>query len=494
LLRRAAFAMTHEAWEIGESATGPARPAPVALECSSTQRRIWFTEQLRPGTSAYNVKLALRIDGGLDVEVLRRCLNEIVDRHSVLRASFRAVDGRPRPVVDGKLTPSMPATDLSGRQDGYAQAIRLAAREAAEPFDLERGPLFRARIIRVATDRHVLCWTAHHLVFDDWSYWLMVRELTELYPALRAGQRSPLPPLPLQYWDYASWQRRRLLDPASAPELAYWRGALAGAPPRSTFPPDVPRTAAPAFRGARRSYALSAQLTSAIDKFAQRERITAFMVLLTALQALLHRCSGQDDVVIGVATAGRDRVEFEELVGPFVNTLPIRVTSADNMPFLELLRRVRTATIEAYQHQETPFDRLVEELRPPRRASMHPLYQVMLAVQDAPFAVSELSGLVMESVPLDSDYPDQQLCTAVLDLTLCLKRDGSQFAGELEYNAALFQPGTAERLLRRFTGLLEQAVAHPELPLIQLLPVRTEAIDLALRALAARSRPRPAAE
>jgi hypothetical protein len=501
--------------------SGSSRPVPVTagrLECSSTQRRIWFMEQLHPGTSAYNLQLTLRIDGSLNVEVLRRCLDEIVRRHSVLRACFPIVDGWPCAVVAEQLTLPMPATCLIGRPDADAQAIELAAREALEPFDLEHGPLIRARIIQVTADRHLLCWTTHHIVADDRSHWLMMRELALLYPAISAGQPSPLPSLPLQYWDYVSWQRSQLQDPATKRELAYWRQTLADAPLTSTLPPDVPRSAAPVFRGSRRSYALPAGLTSAVDEFARRERVTPFMVLLAGVQALLHRCSGQDDIVIGVPTAGRDRAEFEELVGPFVNTLPIRGTLAESMPFRELLHRVRTVAIEAYQHQEVPFDRLVEELRPPRRASVHPLFQVMLvAVQDAPFGVSELPGLTVTTVPLDVAPADRQLCTVLLDLTLCLRREGSQFAGYLEYNSALLHSATAERLLQSFTGLLERAVADPDLPLARLISVPPklvhrraatadqpsgrerqrsardregppEAIDLALRALAARSR------
>jgi hypothetical protein len=468
-------------------------------------------EQLHPGTSAYNLQLTLRIDGPLNVKVLRRCLDQIIGRHSVLRTCFRVVHGQPRAVVAGQLTLPMRATCLTGRPDVDRQAIELAAQEALEPFDLEHGPLVRARIIQVAADRHLLCWTTHHIVADDRSHWLMMRELAQLYPAMSAGEPSPLPPLPLQYWDYVSWQRRQLQDATTDRELAYWRRTLADAPLTSTFPWDAARSAVPVFRGSRRAYALPARLTSAIDQFARRERVTPFMVLLAGLQALLHCCGGQDDIVIGVPTAGRGRAEFEDLVGPFVNTLPIRVTLAENMPFTELLRRVRAVAIEAYQHQEIPFDRLVEALHPPRRASVHPLFQVMLVVvQDAPLAVSELPGLTVTTVPLDVAPADRQLCTVLLDLTFCLRYEGSQFAGYLEYNSALLHSATAERLLQCFTGLLERAVADPSLPLTRLISVPPElvhpprpaaadqpgdraprdgeAIDLALRALAARSR------
>lgn len=473
------------------------------LECSSVQRRIWFMEQLHPGTSAYNLQLTLCIDGALDVPALRRCLAEIVHRHAVLRARFRAVDGVPHPVA-GELTLSLPLTDLSGQPDADAQAMRLAGRQAAEPFDLERGPLIRAGIVRMASDRHLLCWTAHHMVFDDWSYWLMMRELAALYPALRAGQPSPLPPLPVQYWDYASWQRRRLEADTAERDLTYWRRVLADPPPTSTLPPDAPRPVRPVFRGSRRSCALPPSLAPAIDAFARVERVTPFMVLLAGLQAVLHHSSGQDDIVIGVSATGRDRVEFEDLIGPFVNTLPVRVTLAPAMTFRELLHRVRIASIEAFQHQEMPFDRLVEELCPPRQPSVHPLYQVMLSVQDAPFTAGELPGLSLTMVPPDLPGVDRDLCTALLDLTLCLSHGPGQLTGDLEYNAALYHPGTAGRLLDRFTVLLEQAITDPGLSLAELIPVGggpprsqsadgpPEAIDLALRALAARSGRRPA--
>jgi hypothetical protein len=452
-------------------------------------------EQLHPGTSAYNLQLTLRIDGPVDVGILRRGLNEIVRRHSVLRACFRAVDGRPRAFVAGQLTVPVSSASLTGQPDADAQAIELAAQEANEPFDLEHGPLIRARIIQVAADRHLLCWTVHHIVADDWSFGLMMRELARLYAAMSAGQPSPLPPLPLQYWDYVSWQRGRLQDATTGPGLAYWRRVLTGAPLISTFPPDVPRPDTPVFRGSRRPYELPAQLTSAIDQFARRERVTSYMVLLAGLAALLHRDGGHDDVVIGVPTAGRYLVEFEDLVGPFLNTLPIRVTPAAGMPFSDLLRQVRTAALMAYQHQEIPFGRLVEELRPPRRASVHSLYQVMLAMQNALFTASELPGLTVTAVPLDVPAADRQLCTVLLDLTVCLRREATQFVGNVEYNAALFRAGTVDRLLQRYADLLARAVTDPGLTLARLstLPPEregegpAEAIDLALRALAARA-------
>ena len=470
-------------------------PGP-GLECSSAQRRIWFIEQLQPGTAAYNLQLTLRIDGPLEVEVLRRALNEIVRRHSVLRACFRAVDGRPRAFVADRLIVPVSSASLAGRPDAEAAAIEMAAAQASEPFDLEHGPLVRARVIEVAASRHLVCWTVHHIVADDWSFGLMMRELAQLYAAMYAGQPSPLAPLPLQYWDYVAWQRGRLADAATGHELAYWRRALEGAPLTSTFRPDVPRPDRPVFRGSRRPYALPVPLTSALDQFARRERVTPYMVLLAGLAALLHRRAGQDDVVIGVPTAGRYQVEFEDLVGPFLNTLPIRVTPAGGMPFTGLLRQVRTAAVEAYQHQEIPFDRLVEELRPPRRASVHPLHQVMLAVQNALFTASDLPGLTVTAVPLDVPAADRQLCTVLLDLTVCLRREPGQFVGNVEYNAALFGADSVGRLLQDYTDLLEQAVGDPGLPLARLLPAAPEragagppeAIDLALRALAARSR------
>jgi hypothetical protein len=472
-----------------------------APECSATQRSIWFMEQLHPRTPAYNLSLTLRIDGPLDVLVLRRCLSEIVHRHSVLRTSFPTVDGRPQPAIAGQLALPVPLTDLSGQPDADAQVMSLAGREAYVPFDLEHGPLVRARVIRVAKDRHVLCWTAHHIVSDGWSNWLIVRELVKVYPALLAGQPCPLPLPALQFWEYASWQRDRLQTAVLERELAYWRRTMASMPPISTFPPDAQRPGAPVFHGARHSYVLSGQLSSAIKELARRERATPFMVLLAALQALLCRYSGQDDVVIGVPTGGRVQVEFEELVGPFANTLPVRVTLAGNMSFRELLRRARAATIEASQHQEVPFDRLVEELCPRRQASVHPLYQVMLAMLETPSAVPVLpAGLQVTSMTLPVPV-DQQLCTALLDLTLCLNCFDDQYAGHLEYNAALFHRDTVVRLLECYTGILERVVMEPELRLTELLPVTLEAprpptvasglsrpgaIDLALRALAAR--------
>ncbi|MGH9893434.1 MAG: condensation domain-containing protein, partial [bacterium] len=345
---------------------------------SFAQQRLWFLDQLEPDSSVYNVSSALRLRGPLNVAPLQRSLNEIVRRHEALRTVFPAVEGRPVQVVSPSLVLPLPVVDLSDRptREREDKALRLANREVQLPFDLARGPLFRPTLLRLATDDHILVLTLHHIVSDDWSMGVLYRELTVLYEAFSQGRSSPLAELPVQYSDFTRRQHEELHGEALAQQLSYWKAQLEGI---STLqlPTDRPRPAVESFRGAHQSIVLSKELTDAVKALSRREKATLFMTLLAAFQVLLCRYTGQEDIVVGTPIANRSRVEFEGLIGFFLNTLALRADLSGNPSFLELLARVREVAFEAYAHQELPFEKLVEELQPERSLSRNPLFQVL---------------------------------------------------------------------------------------------------------------------
>jgi amino acid adenylation domain-containing protein len=461
-----------------EQAGGPAQAheliGPAAAEeraaLSFAQQRLWFLDQWQPGTGVYNIAAAMRLSGPLDGAALERSLREIVRRHEVLRTTFPSARGQPAQVIAQDLPLRLPLTDLGGLPEGEreAEARRLAAEVARAPFDLACGPLLRVKLVRLGDEEHLFLVAMHHIVSDGWSIGVLNREVAALYGAYAAGGESPLPELPLQYADYAAWQRRRLQGAALQEQLDYWRGRLAGAPAALDLPTDRPRPAAPSYRGATLRFELPGSFAEAARALARREGCTLYMVLLAAFQALLHRYSGQDDFCVGTPIAGRGRPEAEGLVGCFVNTLVLRGDLSGDPSFAELLGRAREACLGAYAHQDVPFERLVEELQPKRDRSRSPLFQVMFALQNAPQQALELAGLRL--APWDIDT-----ATSKFDLTLRLAEWEGGLRGELEYSTELYEPGTAERLVGHYRALLEGATADPgrrvsELP----LPTRPE--------------------
>lgn len=475
--------------------------------CSAAQQRIWFQEQVIPGTPGYNVPVTLRLDGPLDIDALGRCVQEIVHRHEALRTCFVEVDGQPVPVVAPWLTVPVPVRDLAATSTGGAVdvlsteqaalveqlALRFVQEAATAPFDLAHGPLLRAQVIRLAPQNHLFALVVHHIVCDGWSVRLFLRELAELYRAFRQRAPSPLPALPLQYADFARDQQRRLTGGVLRSELRYWRGVLADAPATSTLAPDRPGPPSIAFAGLRLPFTLPAQLCASLWTLAEKRHSTPFMVLATGLVALLRHWTDQDDLVIGVPVANRSRVEMEDLIGMFVNTLPLRVRAAGDPSFGRLLQRVRKATLATLTHQELPFDRLVADLLQRREPGRNPLFQVLLAVQDIPITVPDIPGLTVSSVSFDGTSGfDLPLCTAMLDLTICLSRDGEGLTGHVEFNSARYRTDTVRLLLDRYVQLLHQVVSAPDRPLSDLLveptgpPATVHAtapIDMALQAL-----------
>ena len=429
------------------------------LPLSFAQARLWFIDQLDPGRSTYNLPYALRLRGALNVDALARSIGEVVRRHEALRTRFPSVGGEPAQVIEPARPIHLDVIDLSDRSDSEREAAvqRLAAEEAARPFDLASGPLLRSTLVRLADDEHALLFTLHHIVSDGWSTDVLVREVSALYDAFSRGRPSPLPELPVQYADFAAWQRRWLSGDVLDAQLGYWREKLAGAPPLLEIPTDRPRSATVSDRGGNVPFTLSAEATDALRELARREGATLYMTLLAAWQLLLSRYSGQDDVSVGTPIAGRTRVETEGLIGFFVNTLVLRTDLSGDPSFRALLGRVRETTLGAYQHQEIPFEKLVEELAPERSLSHTPLFQAMLILQNTAREALRLGDL--EAEPLAGAEP-----TVKFDLTLAFAEAGDALSGGLAYRAELFDAETMERMLEHFRALLESVAADPDRP------------------------------
>ncbi|HKV11335.1 MAG TPA: amino acid adenylation domain-containing protein, partial [Thermoanaerobaculia bacterium] len=450
--------------------SGPARipepPAPVErrgdLPLSFAQERLWFLDQLEPGSPLYNMPVALLLEGELDVAALGAALAQVVRRHEVLRTTFASQGGRPVQVIREPAPAHLPVVDLGGLEPDLREGVtRELIREAARrPFDLARGPLLRAFLVRQGEREHALVAGTHHIASDGWSMTLLERELALLYGTFAAGRPSPLPELPLQYADFAVWQRGWLQGEVLAAELDVWRRRLAGAPVLE-LSTDRPRPAVPSRRGAVRLVAFPADLSQGLDALARERGATLFMVLLAGFQALLSRYTGQEDVSVGTPVAGRNRVEIEPLIGFFVNTLVLRTGLSGDPGLGELLGRVREVTLEAHAHQDLPFERLVEELHPERSLAHTPFFQVLLDLAHAAPAPSRLPGLRARSLEAGTE-------TAKFDLTLNLLRGEEGIAGSLVYATELFDDATAGRLLDHFEALLAGAVASPGSPVSEL--------------------------
>ena len=443
-------------------------PRDGELPLSFAQQRLWFMDQLEPGGSVYNFPAAVRLKGPLDVAALRLSLNEIIRRHEVLRTTFAMVDGRPVQVIAPLLTLNLPILELRDLPEAEreAEVQRLATNEARRPFDLAVGPLVRATVLRLAEDEHVGLLTMHHIVSDGWSTGILIREMAILYQAFCSERTASLPELPIQYVDFAHWQRNWLQGEVLETQLTYWKQQLLGAPPLELFA-DHPRPAVQTFHGAHQTILLPRNVGDRLKALSRNEGVTLFMTLLAAFQALLHQYTGQDDLVVGTPTANRNRVEIEGLIGFFVNTLVLRTDLSGNPGFRELLRRVREVCLGAYAHQDLPFERLVEEMHLARDLSRNPLFQVMFVLQNAALQAVELPGLSLSPVDVDTG-------TSHFDLTLHVVDTDRGLVGTLAYNTDLFEAPTIARMLGHFGTLLEEVAAAPERCLSD-LPLLTEA-------------------
>ncbi|HYH82950.1 MAG TPA: amino acid adenylation domain-containing protein, partial [Longimicrobium sp.] len=440
----------------------PARgegPAPLSF----AQERLWFLDRMEPGSTAYNLPNAVRMGGALDEAALERALGEIVRRHEALRTTFAEADGSPVQVIAPFGGFALPVEDLSGLEDADREAAvgRRAGEEAARPFDLAAGPLFRAGLLRLGEEEHVLLLSMHHIVSDGWSMGVFFRELSALYAAYREGGESPLPELGVQYADYAVWQREQLAGEVLERTLAYWRERLGDAPALLELPADHPRPAVQTYRGATVPVELSLELLERLKALGRSEGATLYMTLLGAFQVLLSKYAGSEDIVVGSSIAGRTRKELEELIGFFVNTLVLRTDLSGDPSFREVLRRSREVTLGAYAHQEVPFEKLVAELRPERTLSHTPLFQVIFELQKAGGQGGALQGLSVRGVGAEQ-------ASAPFDLSLELAATPQGLRGGLNYSTDLFERGTALRMVGHLARVLEQVAADPDARLSRL--------------------------
>ncbi|MFB6848113.1 amino acid adenylation domain-containing protein, partial [Streptomyces sp. NPDC056373] len=433
-----------------------ARDPGTDVPLSYAQQRLWFLARLNPEASrAYHLRLAVRLSGDLDRTALRAALDRIVARHAVLRTVFELIDGEPRQrVLDAEqstflLVEHDTATDEG---TGATDVVQLVEHEAEQPFDLRSGPLIRGRLIRSAADEHVLLVTMHHIVSDGWSIGLFVSELSTLYAAFSKGEPDPLPPLTIQYADYALWQRERLTGDSVEREIGYWREELRDAPVLLELPTDRPRPPMQDHAGGVVRFALDAELVQGIRELALRHHTTVFTTLLSAWAAVLSRLSGTQDIVIGTPVANRMQNELEPLIGLFVNTVPVRVDLGGPVTVGELLHRVGARVLAAQEHQLLPFEQVVDAVQPPRSLAHTPVFQVMFAWQNTPAGTAHLPGLELSEVPTPA-------ATAQFDLSLRLYEEGDTVAGGVEFASALFDASTVERFAGYFRAVLSAMVA-----------------------------------
>jgi amino acid adenylation domain-containing protein len=449
--------------DTSQTETIPRRPE-GSNPLSFAQQRLWFLDQLEPNSSLYNLPHAVRLSGALDIPALERSFNALVERHEILRTTFMVIDGNPVQVIEPKLTLALPVMDLEAlpQAERGAEVQRLATAEARQPFDLAHGPLLRVKLLRLGVQEHVLLLTLHHIVADGWSQDILVRELAMLYEVLAASHPAPLPELPVQYADFAHWQRQYLQGELLERQLGYWRGRLAGAAPVLAFPTDRPRPAQPTYRGATHAFILPVALTASLRALSRAQGATLFMTLVAGFKTLLYRYSGQGDLCIGTPMANRNRLQIEGLIGFFVNTLVLRTELSDNPRFIELLGRVRETVLGAQAHQDLPFERLVEELQPVRDMSHSPLFQMMVVLQNTPSRELQIDGLRFCGLRVDSGH-------AKFDLSLDITEVQGALDCVYEYNTALFDGSTIERLAKHLETLLHSIIAHPEAQLSELL-------------------------
>ncbi|HKG79910.1 MAG TPA: condensation domain-containing protein, partial [Pyrinomonadaceae bacterium] len=436
------------------------REGPVGL--SFAQQRLWFLNELEPESTAYNIVRALRLRGALNVAALKAALTEIVRRHEALRTRFAVEAEQPVQVISTETNFSVAHISIT-----EAEVRRFIEKEANQPFDLRAGSLFRASLLRLDSEEHVLVLAMHHIISDAWSAGVFFRELSALYAAYAASEESPLPELPVQYADYAVWQRGWLQGEVLDQQLVYWRERLTGAALVLELPADRVRPAVQSYRGAAARFEVSREVSEGLKELSQREGVTLFMTLLAAFKVLLYRYTGQADIVVGSPIAGRTRAEVENLIGFFVNTLVLRTDLSGGPGFRELLGRVRETALGAYAHQDVPFEKLVEELQPERDLSRSPLFQVMFALQNAPQESLRLEGLTLSYLKTESGV-------AKFDLSLFMADSSEGIKGALEYNTDLFERETVERLLGHFRILLEAIVGEPQRAVTE-LPLLSEA-------------------
>jgi amino acid adenylation domain-containing protein len=438
------------------------------LALSYAQQRLWFLDQFEPDSPFYNIPIALCLAGTVQVAALEQSLIEIIKRHEALRTNFITVDGQPTQIIQTQTNWRLSVVDLQhlSTNEQEIAAQKLAQQQAQTPFDLANESLITATLVVQSQTKHILSVCMHHIVCDGWSMGVFVQELAALYNAYSIGQPSPLAPLEIQYADFAIWQRNWLVGEVLQNQLSYWQQQLKDAPALLSLPSDRPRPAVQTFAGAYQEFRLSVELTTKLTKLSQQQGVTLFMTLLAAFDTLVYRYTGTEDILVGTPIANRDRSEIEGLIGFFVNTLVMRTDLSGNPSFSQLLSRVRSMAMDAYAHQNLPFEMLVEALQPERELSHSPLFQVMFALQNASISEVELTGLSVTSLPIET-------ATAKFDLTLSMENTPEGLMGVWEYSTDLFDKSTIERMMGHFVTLLEGIVANPT-EQISTLPMLTE--------------------
>ncbi len=425
------------------------------LPASFAQERLWFLDQLKPNQATYNMASTAHIRTPLNREALEQSLNALIQRHETLRTTFLVQDGQPMQAIAPTLTIPLPLVDLQSLPQEHRQveALRFVNEQAKQPFDLARGPLLRLHLLRLGAQEHLLLLVIHHSIFDGWSIDVFFRELETLYQAALTQQPAVLPDLPIQYADFAAWQRDWLQGSVLADQLSYWKTRLAEAPSVLELPTDHPRPPVASTHGARCVFSLPQPLSTALKAMSQQESVSLFTVLTAAFQTLLSRYSGQEDILLGTVSADRGQAETEHLIGFLVNTLVLRTDLSGNPTFRDLLGRVREGLLQAQEHQDVPFEYLVKELQPDRSSGQNPFFQVMLAFEtrkpDSP------SGWVLNQIDIKTE-------TAKFDLSLELEDRADGLLCCFEYRTDLFEEATIRRLIGHWQTLLEGIVAHPE--------------------------------
>jgi amino acid adenylation domain-containing protein/FkbM family methyltransferase len=437
-------------------------PSPLSF----AQEQLWFLDQLAPGSPVYNIVDVIRISGRYDAVAMGRAMKELVRRHETLRTEFTARDGRPTQSARPTLDLALPERDLSGLSEPERERewIREVHEQGRAPFDLSRAPLLRATVVHRSSQEHRLLLTIHHIIADEWSMELLQQEIKQLYEAFSHGRPSPLAELPIQFADYACWQREWLRGEVLESQIAYWKDALSGAPTVLELPTDKPRPATQSFEGATETFELPESLLERLRTLGREEQATLFMILQASFMALLHRYTGQDDILVGTPITGRTHSETERLVGYFINTVVLRAQFAERMDFRTLLQQVRERALGAYAHPDLPFDHLVAALAPERDPSRTPLFQVMFILHDAE-GVSQVSKV--------SGNRELETGTSKFDLSLILSESGRRLQGLIEYSTDLFEAETVRRLCGHFATLLEAIVRDPDRRIAS-LPMLTE--------------------
>ena len=427
------------------------------LPLSFAQQRLWFLDQLEPNNPLYNITRAVRIIGDLDLAVLERSLNEIVRRHESQRTIFKTVGGRPFQFILPELNLKIPLTDLGDVPENTREeaARKILTEESQQTFNLETGPLLRGRVLRLKRCEHLLALSMHHIVSDAWSAGILFQELGTLYRAFSERKPSPLADLPIQYADYAMWQRRWLQGKVLEKQMAHWRKQLEGAPRLLELPTDRPRPAIRSFLGSYETVSIPAEIVRAIHELSRRQRSTLFMTLLAAFQTLLWKCTGQDQVVVGTDVANRTREETEKLIGFFINLLALRTDLSGDPSFNDLLERVRQVTLAGYDHQDFPFEKLVEELQPERNLSHNPLVQVLFVMQNIPRVARELGALKLSPV-------DLEITRSKFDLGVFMADREDELVGYWLYSTELFDGSTIRSMAAHYETLLSNIVANAD--------------------------------